>query len=178
MIQRTCGILISNPNAPPEFCGHPATFRYEGLIRIHGHEDVATALALRGQNITDLCMDHSREMFIRMEPALRGHQAVMRCLLFTRVTQQCTACRSLFRTELVPPLLHKEPARFCPNCGASFPNVTTTQDPELDYWEIIAETLDLPTGLTTQIHAHWMRDRTATSAFIDYVHQIQSELDD
>lgn len=173
----TCGVVVSvEYNGTPHFCGVNAAFRYTGLVPLKTNENQTVALKLRGRMVLDECMDHSRLTFINMEPALRDQTATMRCLVQTRLTIRCTACQSVFRFEPLAPTVVKAPGNFCPNCGAK--SSATTFDPQLDYWELIATQLDLADDvkLTQQIHSLWLRDRTATSKFIDYVTEIQRSL--
>ncbi len=184
----TCGVLvpmrvrikvdqdIDQVYIPPNFCGGNAVFRYEGLVTIGANETKEEAIALRGRNTLDLCLDHSRQMFSRMEPALKDGKATMRCLVQDRQTIRCGKCQSTFRFEPLQPTMHKAPGRYCPHCGAQ---AVTTVDPQLDYWELIVQQLpgELPPYLAARIHSLWIADRTSTAQFIDYVTQIYGELE-
>src|SRR5216683_3190265 len=146
----TCGVVIgSSLSDVPKLCGEPASFRYTGLVPLRHNENQTEAIRLRGRIVVDECMDHTRETLIRMEPALKEHSATMRCLVQTRLTIRCDACHSVFRFEPVAPTVHKAPGRFCPNCGIQA--TSTTNDPALDYWELISQALNLPPTLVQQI---------------------------
>jgi hypothetical protein len=183
---RTCGEVILKRGAM-QFCGDKAAFHYSGIVKIKGGETREHAIERRGRIEIDLCMGHSRERFIDMEPALKSGQATMRCLEFTKLTLQCTKCHSLFRFEPLKPVVVRGadeqsmsngyfpiPNHFCPVCGN--PAITEV-NPELDYWEIIAGQLELPVSLTIEIYSHWLKDRTATNKFVEYIQALMKELD-
>jgi hypothetical protein len=67
------------------------------------------------------------------------------------------------------------PNHFCPACGAP---AVAEFNPELDYWDILAKELDLPTDLTIEVFTHWMKDRNADNKFVDYIREIQRELEE
>jgi hypothetical protein len=121
-----------------------------------------------------------------MAAFLKSGEVTLRCLEFTKLTLNCSACKSLFRFEPIRPLVSKHaasqsasngyypiPNHFCPVCGSP---AVAEFNPELDYWELISSSLDLPVGLTLQIYSHWLKDKFATAKFIDYVMEIQQEL--
>lgn len=172
MVLSTCGTVVGIT----KLCGEPAYFRYVGIKAVILGETEAQ-WAARGRVVVDQCMDHARETFTRMEPALRDHSAQMRCLVFTRLTIHCNSCKSFFRMEPMSPTMHRQPGRHCPNCGEAS---LAAFDPTLDYWEILAQAIpgDIPPKLLQTIHALWVKDRTATAKFIDYVTSIQQELED
>lgn len=164
----TCGVLKRvDDNGIPHLCNDPAYFRYKGLASVDPD---------KGQVIVDQCLSHSRSTFQRMEPALKDGLVTMRCLVQTKMTIRCHKCKSVFRFEPLAPTVVRAPGRFCPNCGTTAGDVSTTVDPELDYWEIISADLDLPTGLVKQIYSIWLADRTATNKFVQYVTEIQATL--
>lgn len=183
---RTCGEVVLKRGAM-QFCAEPAAFHYSGIVKIKGAETREHAIERRGQNHVDLCMEHSRERFIDMEPALKTGQVTMRCLEFTKLTLLCSSCHSLFRYEPLKPVVVRGadeqslsngyfpiPHHFCPVCGCP---AVAEYNAELDYWEIIAGQLGLPVSLTIKVYSHWLRDRTATSKFIEYIQAIMKEMD-
>lgn len=186
VIQRTCGELVVLRGAGA-FCGEPASFHYSGTIRPRPGLTLVHTLERFGRIEKDLCLQHSRETFINMEPALRDGTATMRCLEFTKLTLRCTKCNSIFRFEPLRPVMVRSsneqspagnyfpiPNHYCPVCGAQ---AVAEYNPALDYWEIIAAKLDLPVSLTVQIYSHWMKDAQASAKFIEYIQQILAELD-
>ena len=178
----TCGVVTRHINSTHELCGQPAAFRYSGLVplKVTGPAGDTIAARLKARIIIDECMEHARETFIAMEPALRDHTAVMRCLVQTKLTIRCNACHSLFRFEPLRPTVHKQPGRFCPNCGAA--STSTTFDPTLDYWELVAQSFppewELPVSLIQTIYSHWLKDRTATAEFVNYITSIYQTLEE
>lgn len=187
VIQRACGELVISKGAG-QFCAEPASFHYSGTVRPRPGLTIAHTLERYGRIEKDLCLQHSRETFISMEPALRDGQATMRCLEFTKLTLSCTACNSIFRFEPLRPIMIRTsteesphgnyfpiPNHYCPVCGA---RSVAEYNPTLDYWEIIATRLDLPVALTLQIYSHWMRDSHSTANFIEYVQQVLNELEE
>lgn len=178
----TCGALT------PNICGESAYFRYTGLVHVKSGETYIHAIMRRGRTVVDLCMEHSRDVFINMEPALKDGSAQMRCLVQTKLTLHCTACQSLFRFEPLRPTVVKRastasmhngytliPNHFCPNCGSP---ATAEFNPALDYWEVLSNSLNLDMQDTQQIYSLFLADKTATSKFVDYVTSIMKELDD
>ena len=170
-----------------EFCSEPASFHYSGIVRPRPGLTLAHTLERYGRVEKDLCMQHSREVFIDMEPALRDGTATMRCLEFTKLTLNCTACNSIFRFEPLRPIMVRSsatespqghyfpiPNHYCPVCGAQ---AVAQYNPTLDYWELIAAKLDLPVALTLTIYSHWMKDATATATFVEYIQSVIAELD-
>lgn len=170
-----------------EWCGERAYFRYWGIVRRQSGLTQQHSIERFGRMVKDLCLEHTRFVMIEMEPALKDGTARLQCLEFTKLTLHCESCQSFFRYESLRPTVHRAatrasesdgyhliPNHYCPNCGAC---TVAVANPELDYWEIIAKQLKLPVGLTTEIHRHWMRDKTATAKFVEYVTTILEELD-
>lgn len=191
-MQRTCTLEVMRSGGL-NFCGGPASFHYRGIVQVRQGETYLHALARRGRISHDLCMDHTRDVFIRMEPALRDGSASVQCLEFTKLTLYCKACVSTFRLQPLNPVTVRSaaqasqsngyfliPNHFCPNCGQP---CVSTFDPTLDWWELTIGAID-PTNqlqlnpqLVQEIYAAWQRDPTATSKFVEYVQSIISELD-
>src|SRR5688572_4956525 len=143
---RTCGIVLENNKGHPVLCLKPAAFRYSGLVpkKIKGSDQTYATRAKERVTI-DTCMDHTRRIFITMEPAFRDGEVRMRCLLQTKLTIHCKVCSSVFRFEPLPPTTLKMPGRFCPNCGAGSNkgDVLTSIDPQLDYWDLVSQEIGL-----------------------------------
>ena len=171
----TCGVSVIR-DGRLIFCGEPAAFDYQGLVTPRSGETYQLALKRRGKVHEMRCMEHTRETFTRMEPALRDGSASLRCIIHERLTIYCRSCQSLFRFEPLPPTTVKMPGKFCPNCAR--PTVVRL-DPTLDYWEIISEALGLGASsalFTARLHSEWIKDRTATAAFVEYISSIMEEL--
>ena len=172
MVLATCGIQVSET----KLCGLPSAFLYEGIVRPKRNESMAEAIEKRGQVKVFECLDHARRTFLDMEPALKDGEARMRCVVQVRITIRCDSCNSLYRFEPVPPTMHKMPGKFCPNCG----NATVRSiDPELDYWELVAASLDdqeLPIPLVRKIYTMWMQDPSAKAKFVAYVNEVLAEV--
>jgi hypothetical protein len=178
---------IAPPTRPVRFCGKEAVFHYVGPVSVKPGETFVHALERRGRVNTDLCIDHSRERFITMEPFLKDGQVTMRCLEFTRLTLTCQSCHSVFRFEPLKPTTVRTaplasqsngyfpiPHHFCPACGSP---AVAAFNPELDYWEVVAKDLDLPVDVTVDFFNHWMRDRNTPAKFIEWIKSIQEEVD-
>lgn len=184
---RTCTVVVSaGLRGESILCKLPAAFRYWGMVppKIPGSDQSYVKRAAARVSL-DKCMEHTRETFIRMEPAFKTGEVRMRCLLQTKYTIHCTSCSSLFRFEPLQPTTVRMPGHFCPNCGAG-PSlngepggVLRTMDPQLDYWELVAAEigLDSDTTLAQVIHSLWLEDKHATTKFVEYVQSIQSEID-
>lgn len=186
VISRTCTEAIVS-RGELRFCEQPASFHYTGILKPRPGLTLAHTLERYGRMNKDLCMEHSRETFINMEPALQDGSATMRCLEFTKLTLTCNSCKSIFRFEPLRPVMVRTanveseqghyfpiPNHYCPVCGKQ---TVAKFDPTLDYWEIISSRLDLPVELTLQIYSHWMKDALATAQFVEYVQSVLAELD-
>lgn len=184
---RACQLDIAPAYRPPKFCGKPAVFHYIGPLIVKPGETQVHALKRRGRITSDLCLDHSRERLLSMEPFLKDGLVTMRCLEFTRLTLTCQTCQSIFRFEPVRPIVVRNaplasqsngytliPNHYCPACGSP---AVAEFNPELDYWEIVAKLLDLPVGTTIDFYSHWMRDKNTPAKFVEWIKEIQAEVE-
>lgn len=72
-----------------------------------------------------------------------------------RLTMQCNEpdCKAFVRVDLEVPRTHAGPPQSCSYCGST--NVQVYEDADRDYWEHLAQELDIPLAVCKELYSMW-----------------------
>lgn len=150
-------------------CTQPASFKYTGLT-----PDKRAKIQVRMECL--LCIDHSRDILWDMGWHIQDREIKLERLDKQKLTTKCIDCYTTSRVEIVGVRTIDARPGYCPNC--SMPS-TFINDPESDYWEILAESFDgMKLELLKMLHDEWLATGSQFRYFRKYVEHVLQEDDD
>lgn len=154
-----CGSALNEQ--PATLCGRPARFVFKVLdLQVEDHYPPVPGGPMMG-----ICLDHTRKLLIDMEPLLKQYKVILEPIDMNFLTVRCHNCQQTFKFVCEDPRVVKGTLSFCPGCGA---RAFAMQDPDSDYWVLLADSMDLNVELTKMLYDIWIKDPTGHPQFVTW----------
>lgn len=119
--------------------------------------------------ILEMCDGHAYALMHDMAPGEVRRR--FKHMSMQRVTVHCTNCHMMYRIERIGINTMIGLPEYCPMCGNK--TGTALPDPEMDYWEIIAEGFHLPVSILKELYDAW--DKQKFVSLRDYIEDMRAQ---
>lgn len=162
-------------DAPSDLCHLPSAFVY--LVLSLDLPGMAPARQASARVPLPICLKHTREKLVTFDALVREGKIIIAALdpnMPSQLTCICRSCGSRTRFSRPEPGVVIDSPSFCPMCGE---RAMAGLDPDADYWEALATSLELPVDMTQNLHGLWLSDpeQSRSGKFVEWLKEFESE---